>query len=222
MNKRIAFTFDDIPSYETLQNNPTARMLQTLRNYGGKGTLFLVGSSLRKYGVKIPEQALTYGFELANHTDTHRDLTKLTRNEVETELAVLQDAVQRRLGVLMRYMRPPGLRVNDTVFSVTRQMELPVIFGSRGSADLSDWNVQTPATHIRSRCLNGAYDGQIVLMHGYSEATASVLEDICRTLSCEGYTFVTLSELFAAGKGGKLPCDRPVYDLRSGLYPPDT
>lgn len=77
MKKQIAFTFDDIPSYESLSDNPTAVIIKTLNDYGGKGTFFAVGSHIRKYGAAIPEQALKYGFELANHTDTHRNLTKL-------------------------------------------------------------------------------------------------------------------------------------------------
>ena len=65
MKKFIAFTFDDIPSYETVRNNPTATIMSLLLEYGGKGTFFIVGSLLRKYGTALPEQALKYGFELA-------------------------------------------------------------------------------------------------------------------------------------------------------------
>lgn len=215
MSKRIALTFDDVPSYAALNNNPTAVITETVREYGGKATFFVVGSALRKNGPEILYKALEYGFELANHTDTHRNLTKLTCGETESEILKLQDAVYRQFGVNMKYMRPPGLNVNGDVFSVTERLGMPVIFGSRGNADLSDWNPETTPEHIKTRCLNGAYDGQIVLMHGYSQATASVLGEICAELSEAGYSFVTLSELFDSHKSGKLPCDRPIYDIQS-------
>ncbi len=218
MKKFIAFTFDDIPSYETVRNNPTATIMSLLLEYGGKGTFFIVGSSLRKYGTALPEQALKYGFELGNHTDTHRNLTKLTYDEITDEILKVQRTVRIQFGVDMKYMRPPGLASNETLFSVTESLRMPVIFGSRGAADLSDWNPETTAEHIKKRCLNGAYNGQIVLMHGYSEATAQVFGDICETLSRDGYTFVTLSELFKMNEMEKLPCDRPIYDIQSALY----
>ena len=115
----------------------------------------------------------------------------------------------------MKYMRPPGLNVNETVFSVTKKLEMPVIFGSRGKADLSDWNPETSAEHIKRRCLEGVYSGQIVLMHGYSNATAEVFGSICENLSREGYSFVTLSRLFEANGIERLPFDRPVFDVQS-------
>lgn len=217
MKKLIAFTFDDVPSYEVAKNNPTSRMINILADYGGKGTIFIVGSSLRKYGTALIEQAMKYEFELGNHTDTHRNLTKLSYNEIKEEILILQETVSTQIGVDMKYMRPPGLAVNETVFSVTDSLKLPVIFGSRGKADLCDWNSQTTTEYIKRRCLNGAYDGQIVLMHGYSEATAQVFPDICRTLSEDGYIFVTLSELFEMNRIEKLMCDRPIYDIQSAL-----
>ena len=215
MKKQIAFTFDDIPSYESLSDNPTAVIMKTLNDYGGKGTFFAVGSHIRKYGAAIPEQALKYGFELANHTDTHRNLTKLDFSEIENEIYELQNTVNRLFGIDMKYMRPPGLNVNETVFSVTKKLEMPVIFGSRGKADLSDWNPEPSAEHIKRRCLEGAYSGQIVLMHGYSDATAEVFGSICENLSREGYSFVTLSRLFEANGIERLPFDRPVFDVQS-------
>ena len=44
--------------------------------------------------------------------------------------------------------------------------------------------------------LSEASDGGIILMHDIKEITPDVLERVLEELSAEGYTFVTVSELF--------------------------
>ena len=155
-----------------------------------------------------------YGFEIANHTDTHAKLTELSEDEIKTEIMALQETVINEFGIEMKYFRPAGLNVDAKVYSVTSQLNMPVIFGSHGDANLIDWNLQTTPEYIKKHCLDNAYPGQIILMHGYSKGTAAVFNEICETLAKDGYRFVTLSELFEAYDVKELPCNRPIIDAQ--------
>ena len=210
--KLIAFTFDDAPAFENLEDNPTATILDVLNHFGGKATFFITGSCIRKRGRTLVDEFLKRGFEIANHTDNHATLTEIPEEAIRSEILTLQETVKRDFGVEMKYVRPAGLRTNDTVFAVTKELGMPVICGSHGDAYLADWNQNTPPDYIKKHCLDNVYPGQIILMHSYSNGTQAVFYEICEALAKDGYRFVTLSELFDAYGVKELPCDRPIED----------
>lgn len=212
--KIVAFTFDDVPSYEDLGDNPTTVILNVLERFGGKATFFVTGKGYRKNGRKLIDAILERGHEIANHSNTHANLTELDAQGVKEEVLTLQDDIKRDFGIEMKYFRPAGLSVNKDVFAVLNELKMPIIHGSHKKAYLADWNKETPSEEIKKRCLENVYPGQIVLMHGYSLGTQAVFEEICETLSKDGYRFVTLTELFKAYGVEELPCDRPIIDAQ--------
>ena len=210
--KLIAFTFDDAPAYQDLGDNPTTTIIDVLNHFGGKATFFITGSSIRKNGRKLVDIFLEQGFEIANHTDTHATLTLIPEEQIRSEIVTLQETVKKDFGVEMKYVRPAGLRTNETVFAITKELKMPVICGSFGDAYLADWNQETPGEYIKEHCLNNVYPGQIILMHSYSFGTQAVFYEICEKLTNDGYRFVTLSELFDAYGLKELPCDCRIED----------
>ncbi len=210
--KSIAFTFDDAPRYFDCNDNPTGIITDTLKFFGGKATFFLVGTALEKYGNKLIDEILKNDFEIANHTWSHRNLAELCEEEIKNEILDLQNKVKKDFGINMKYMRPPGLKASNTLFNVTSKLEMPVIYGSRGEAYLCDWDNNTEPEYVKEHCLNNVYPGQIVLMHSYSIPTSKVFFEICDNLSKQGYSFLTLSELFEEYGVTSLPCDRQLHD----------
>lgn len=71
----IAFTFDDAPSYSSDSGNATVSMINTMIKYNGSGTLFVQGDRLEKNGSKLLKFALDNGFELGNHTYSHKSVS---------------------------------------------------------------------------------------------------------------------------------------------------
>src|SRR5699024_8465183 len=74
--KFVALTFDDGPSSEV-----TPRVLNTLKEYNAKATFFMIGTQTEYYPHLIQEVAAA-GHEVANHSQTHPDLTKLSEQEL--------------------------------------------------------------------------------------------------------------------------------------------
>lgn len=214
MNKLIAFTFDDVPFYAKNDENPTTAIIETLHEFGGKGTFFVVGRHFDLNGRKQLEKALENGFELGNHTQNHWDMDKLSDEQTEDEIMTVQEKLYREFGVTPKYLRTAGLTRNAHMFDITEKNGMSVIFGSYGKADLRDWDPAVESDHIRKTCLENAYSGQIVLMHGFSTGTQGALYDICSKLADEGYSFVTLSELFDGFGVKEIPHDRPLIDAQ--------
>lgn len=212
--KLIAFTFDDVPSYRENDGNPTTTIIDTLTEFGGRGTMFVIGRYLNANGRKLVDISLEHGFELGNHTQEHKDFWDLTREETEEDIMTLQNTVLRDFGIKLKYLRPGGLSINKHAYDIARENDMAVIFGSYGNAYLQDWDPNTTSEYIKKTCLENAYSGQIVLMHGYSKGTQGCFREICETLARDGYEFVTLTELFNAFGVKELPHDRPLVDAQ--------
>ncbi len=186
--KYIAITFDDGPHP---QNTP--RLLDILRARNVKATFFVIGRSVDLYP-QIVRRTVAEGHEVANHTHTHRLLSKLSDTEVRGELSRCRDAVTRASGVQMRVMRPPygGLlqRQREMVHS---EFGYPTILWS---VDPLDWKRPGPSV-VTSRILKGTTAGGIVLAHDLHAPTVDAMPATLDGLLNRGFKFVTVSQLLA-------------------------
>lgn len=210
--KLIALTFDDVPSYSTIAfyNNTTA-IIDTLNKYEGAGTLFVNGTSIEANGTVLLSYALESGFELGNHTYNHPHLTELSKAQIKEEIVSLNDLVERELGVKMKYIRPGYLAVDNNVLAVATELNMPVVHAS-STIHTNDYDRNATAESVKSAILNCAYDGAIVLCHGWSNPTAECIEEVCSTLYERGYRFVTVSQLFEYKGIKSIPTDRVIRD----------
>ncbi len=173
---------------------------------------------MEEHGDYVIKELLKEDFEIANHSYHHSNLTGLSKEEIKKEVLELNKVVKDKFGVEMKYFRPSGLKENDTVRETICELGFPMIYGSFGPADLRDWHNDTTSSSIEEKCVTNAYDGQIVLMHGYSKGTAGCIERILAKLNEQGYKFVTLTELFEAFGQKELPCGRPIFDAQLKEY----
>ena len=81
------------------------------------------------------------------------------------------------------------LLYNDKVKELS---EFPIIIWD---IDTLDWKYHN-SNRIAKRVLSKVTDGDIVLMHDVYSSTANALKIIIPELKKQGYTFVTVSELF--------------------------
>ena len=211
--KLIAFTFDDAPSYQEPGNNFTTHIIDTLNAYEGAGTLFVTGNSIEKNGIGLLKYAINKNFEIGNHTWHHLHLPQLDETVIKEEIVSLNNYVEQTLGVTMKFCRPGYIDVDTKVYNVCTELGMPIVSGNKNKS-LLDYSSDTTVEYIIEATYMNAYDGSIILMHGWSEQTAQAIEEICSTLYAQGYRFVTLSELFEY-KGfniSYLPTDRIIKD----------
>ncbi|WP_313256922.1 polysaccharide deacetylase family protein [Lacrimispora sp.] len=187
----VALTFDDGP-FAPVGN----QIMDCLAQYGGKATFFVVGSRVSAYGAEM-QRMVAEGHEIGNHTYEHKNLTKLSGAQIQSQINLCNDAVQAACGVRPALVRPPGGAKNGTVLA---NVQAPVIMWS---IDTRDWKTRNASKTVNS-VMSQVRDGDIVLMHElYSQSGAAALEIIPR-LTEAGYQLVTVSEM-AALRGGVAP-----------------
>lgn len=207
--KYIAFTFDDAPTAKSAEGTHLETFVKTLLNYGGAGTLFVVGDRITTYGYDQISYAFNNGFEIGNHTMRHTDFVKTNADEgtIRSEITGVNNLLKENLGYTARWLRPGSLSVNDTVYKVATELYMPVI-GTDDTA--SDWETGSTSDSIKNNVISKAYDGQIVLMHAWKEESAACFEEIVSTLYKKGYRFVTVSELIAIKDKGAIPTNHRI------------
>lgn len=181
-NKFIALTFDDGPNYNT------NRVLEILEKYNVKATFFVLGSKI-KGNEYILKKIKENGNEIGNHTYNHLLLTKYDENKIREEIEKTSNKVFEVTGKYPTLLRPSYGSVNNKIKKISNY---PIIIWD---IDTLDWKYHN-SEKIASRILNKASDGDIVLMHDVYSATANALDIVIPKLKSNGYTFVTVSELF--------------------------
>jgi len=180
----IALTFDDGPS------KYTSHVLDILEKYGARATFCVVGNivNARQETVK---RTSDLGCEVIGHSWSHRDLSKLSSEEIKKELNDTSAAIEAITGVWPRLYRPPYGAVNNTLKSVSAELGYAIIYWSVDPLDWSSRNADKIHTAIMSEAGNYA----IVLSHDLYGSTADAMERVIPELISKGYQLVTVSEL---------------------------
>ena len=186
----VALTFDDGPSKYTSQ------ILSILEKYGARATFCVVGNlvNARKETVK---RASDLGCEIIGHSWDHRDLTKLTAEEVKKELRDTSAVIESVTGVSPRLYRPPYGAVNNTLKSISAELGYALI---NWSVDPLDWQSRN-ADKVYNAIMADTGNRAIVLSHDLYGSTADAMERVIPELISRGYQLVTMSELmYYSGK----------------------
>jgi peptidoglycan/xylan/chitin deacetylase (PgdA/CDA1 family) len=183
--KLIALTFDDGPS------STTSQVLDVLEKYNVKATFFLIGQNVNSNTLSIMQRQVRMGCELASHSYTHQDMTGMSAQQIRNEMEWTASAIKNSVGVDVKFFRPPYISVNNTMY---QNIDYPFIQGHL----INDWENSTSVQQRVNNALSGARDGQIILLHDFqgNSQTVQALPQIIESLQSQGYTFVTVSELF--------------------------
>lgn len=155
-----------------------------------KATFFIVGNRVSSYSATVKREYQD-GHQVANHTWDHANLTSLGYTSFNSELNRTKNAINTAVGldVGQLLLRPPGGSYNSNVKSWAN---CPLILWS---VDPKDWRDRNAAT-VKSRIVSNARDGAIILVHDlYSTSVQGAIAAIDE-LQAQGYTFVTVNELF--------------------------
>lgn len=186
--KYIAMTFDDGP-----QPQNTPRLLDMLRARNIKATFYVIGKSVDLYP-QVLRRTVAEGHEIGNHSNTHRLLSKLSDDEIRSDLRLCENAIVRAAGIKPPTMRPPyGGLLQRQREMVHAEFGYPIILWS---VDPLDWKRPGPSV-VSSRILAGASPGGIVLSHDLHSQTVDAMPATLDTLLSRGYQFVTVSQLLA-------------------------
>ena len=189
MAKYISLTFDDGPN---LGDDHTMNdMLDLLEKNDVAGSFFLIGNKINDENAKVIKRAFDMGCDIENHSWTHLDMTKLTREEILDEYNKCDEAIIKITGKKPEFFRPPYIAVNDLMHQV---IPTPFIQGH----GCKDWEPDVSAEERIKMLEEGTKDGVLYLLHVMEGNinTLKALEYLIPKLKKEGYTFVTVPEMF--------------------------
>src|SRR5699024_8833839 len=99
--KYVALTFDDGPN-----ESITPEILKTQKEHDALATFIMLGSQVDYYPDLAAEVA-KQGHEVANHTQSHLDLTAVKTSVAEQEISRSRQIIEAATGQTVRLVRPP-------------------------------------------------------------------------------------------------------------------
>lgn len=184
--KLIALTFDDGPNTDT-----TPHFLDRLERYGVRATFFVEGQFITEKTIPVMKRALSLGCLIENHAYTHTNMSDMGEEQIRKELLDTDGLVFLATGRVPKFFRPPYIGLSDTLFA---SVDKTFICGFNAE----DWDPSIETEERAKRILAQAKHGGIILLHDMSGnmKTAEALDTLIPALLEQGYSFVTVEELF--------------------------
>ena len=189
MAKYISLTFDDGPN---LGDDHTMNdMLDLLEKNDVVGSFFLIGNKINDENAKVIKRAFDMGCDIENHSWTHPAMPELTKEELIDDYEKCDQAIIKITGKKPEFFRPPFIAVNDLMHQV---IPTPFIQGH----GCKDWEPDVSAEERIKMLEEGTKDGVLYLLHVMEGNinTLKALEYLIPKLKKDGYTFVTVPEMF--------------------------
>ncbi|HVF11231.1 MAG TPA: polysaccharide deacetylase family protein [Abditibacteriaceae bacterium] len=179
----VALTIDDAPHPFT-----TPLLLAALRRANVKATFFVVGDGMRLYP-ELAQRIVGEGHRLANHSQYHHNLARISPAEYEHEIDTCFAAIGRA-GQSTRLFRPPGGGLNRDVMRYLYDNDVTLAWWSN---NVGDWSPQ-PAWKIARRVEAQLRPGDILLLHDAMTSTPQAIPAIVKAVRRRGLDFVVMPE----------------------------
>ncbi|KAJ5295739.1 hypothetical protein N7508_010560 [Penicillium antarcticum] len=200
----IALTFDDGPT------RYTGDLLDLLDKYDAKATFFITGINNGKGQIddfslpwaSLIERMQSSGHQIASHTWSHEDLSKITPSQRRDQLEKNEAALRNIIGSFPTYMRPP-------YSSCAPDTDCGVDVGKLGyhivmyDIDTDDYKNDSPELIQRSKDIfdHAVYAGDphtkswLVIAHDAHEQTVhNLTEHMLKTMKRLGYHGITVGD----------------------------
>ena len=190
----IALSFDDGPGVYTMQ------FLDLFEQYGVRVTFCSVGNLVNTQRDALI-RAVDIGCEVIGHSWDHKNLAKLTEDDVRKQLLDTSNTIKAATGVATPMFRPPYGATSDTMKSVAEELGFAII---NWNVDPGDWNIMD-ADAIYNAVMQQAEDRSIVISHEIYGSTLEAYTRLIPELILQGYQIVTVSELLKYTHGELTP-----------------
>ena len=182
--KYVALTFDDGPRADT-----TGPLLEGLAQRGVCATFFVIGQQIPGNEALLRRMAAD-GHQIGNHTYTHARLLDERESTVIEEIGKTQVLLQELLGEGAYWLRPPYGLIDSSRAALVKT---PMIYWT---LDPEDWKL-LDSQKVVQEVLGCVQPGDIILLHDFYPTSVEAALRIVDELLEDGYTFVTVEELFA-------------------------
>ena len=181
--KYVALTFDDGPRRDT-----TSVLLDGLLERGVPATFFVIGRQIPG-NEDLLCRMKAEGHQIGNHTYDHTRLLTAEPDQVVEEIHKTEVLLTELLGEGDYWLRPPYGAIGKTRAALVKT---PMI---HWTVDPEDWKT-LDAAQVTEHVVSHAEPWGIVLLHDFYPTSVEAALAIVDRLQGEGYTFVTVEELF--------------------------
>lgn len=181
--KYVALTFDDGPRADT-----TGLLLDGLLERGAAATFFVIGEQI-KGNEDLLRRMAAEGHQIGNHTYSHVRLLTAEKNTVIEEVQKTEVILKNLLGDREFWLRPPYGLIDSQRAAL---IKTPMIYWT---LDPEDWKL-LDAAKVVEYVVKNVQPGDIILMHDFYPTSVEAALKIVDQLQAQGYTFVTVEELF--------------------------
>lgn len=186
-DKMISLTLDAGHSAEN-----TEAILDILKSNDVQTTIFLTGVWVEKFPL-LAKRIISDGHEIASHSYNHPDLTKLSKDEIISEVKHGLDTFEKVLGTKgSPLFRPPYGYWNKNLLEAAGEMDIP--YTVYWSIDTIDWQEPTEDI-ICQRIFSKLSGNDIILAHINGKTTAGAISLVIPELKKQGYKLVKVSEM---------------------------
>jgi len=185
--KKISISFDAAWGAEDFP-----KIMEILDKHHVKTTFFMTGDWVEKYPDCV-KTLVEKGHDLGNHSASHPDMTKLSKEAQKEQILKVHNAVKELTGYEMELFRPPyGAYNNDVIRTCYENGYFPI----QWDVDSLDWKDLSAPEIINKVCNHKALDnGSIILCHNGAKHTAEALDEMLTNLKNQGYEIVPISQL---------------------------
>ena len=184
---KVALTFDG-----AWGNEDSSTLLEILERQNVKATFFFTGGWMEKFPEDV-KTILSKGHEIGNHSENHKQMSTLTKEQCKEELQKAHDKIKNLTGIDMTLFRPPFGDYDDTVIEAANELGYHVIQWDVDSLDWKDYGKESIIHTVVDHKHLG--NGSIILMHNGAKYTKEALEALIMGVRAKGYEFVKVSEL---------------------------
>ena len=149
---------------------------------------------------ELIKRAVEEGHEIGSHTWNHPVTTKITRENLKTQLERTTKAIRKATEFSPTTYRPPYGNTNANLNEyVNKEENMKVIMWN---IDTNDWK-KPPPEQITKHVLSRAKSGDIILCHDIFPGTIEAMPSLIDGMKAKGFEFVTVQHML------ELPDDSP-------------
>jgi len=186
--KEVIFTFDGGGTVQSADG-----ILTALAKHHIKGTFFLTGKMIEAHP-DVVKRIIAGGHEIFSHTYDHKNLTKLSADQITGELAGMEKTLLSTVGTSSKpYFRAPYGARDARMLAVAAQAGYQSVYWT---IDARDWMQSTGETahQVTTRVLSTLAPGNIYLMHLGDTITGDILDGVITSIEARGYNIVSLTQ----------------------------
>lgn len=187
--KDIYLTFD--AGYD---NGTLPLILDVLKEKNVKVTVFVTGDFLKRER-DLVERIANEGHIVGNHTYNHKDITKLSVEQLEKEIKHVEDEYFKITNKdMIKLFRPPEGSFDKKSLKNVQNLGYKTFFWSIAYKDWDTKN-QNGKEYVYNHIMDNIHNGAIILMHSVSKDNLEALPMVIDSIRNEGYTFKNLDSI---------------------------